>query len=97
MKVLRARNKFSNNWITAIIHDRWVEAKVYDEPSSYGINNGRVSKLVISKTNSRNPFMDFLSQMDYNYDRGLDFDNLPEGLLNRIVEELELLPKIHNV
>lgn len=79
-------------WITAIIEDRWVQAKVYNEPSEYGINNGRVSKLVIGKTNTRDPYYDFFAQMCYNYDRGLDFNRAPKGLVDKIVEQLEALP-----
>ena len=48
MKVLEAHSK--TGWITAIIQDHWVQAKVYDEPSTYGVNNGRVSKIAVSKT-----------------------------------------------
>jgi hypothetical protein len=32
--------------------------------------------------------------MDYNYDIVLDFDNLPDGVLDEIVAELETLPKL---
>lgn len=92
MKVLDKHN--SNGWITAIIEGRWVQAKVYDEPSSYGINDGRVSKLCIGKTDARDHSKPFFDQMDYNYDRGLDFCDLDTDLLNRIVEELENLPKL---
>lgn len=90
MKILDAHDCYG--WIVAVIQGRWVNAKVYDEPSTFGINNGRVSKCAISKTNDRIPFEDFHAQMDYNYDRGLDFDNLPAGLLDSIVAELEALP-----
>lgn len=92
MKILEPHNEYG--WITAIIEGRWVQAKVYDEPSDYGINNGRVSKCAIGKTDTRDPFKNFFDQMDFNYDRGLDFDNLPEGVLAKIVSELEKLPKI---
>ena len=78
-------------WITAVIDGRWVQAKVYDEPSTFGIKNGRVSKCVIGKTATRNENKDFFEQMDYNYDRGLDYDNLPPGVLDRVVAELEAL------
>ena len=80
-------------WITAIIEGRWVLAKVYDEPSTYGINNGRVSKLAISKTDKRDPTKAYFPQICFNYDRGLDFDNAPAGLVDKVVAELEKLPK----
>lgn len=81
-------------WITAVIENRWVQAKVYDEPSDYGINNGRVSKLVVGKTANRDPYRNFFEQMCYNYDRGLDFDKAPKGLIDKIVGQLENLPKL---
>lgn len=93
MKIIED-NRSTTGWITAIIEGRWVQAKVYDEPSTYGVGGfGRVSKLAISKTSSRNPNQDFFKQMDYNYDRGLDFDNTLGGLVGKIVAELEKLPK----
>ncbi len=36
-------------WITARIEGRMVQAKVYDEPSQFGIDGGRISKLHVSK------------------------------------------------
>lgn len=92
MKVLSAHSK-RTGWITAIICGRWVQAKVYDLPSTYGVNEGRVSKIVIGKTDVRIEGQHFFDQMDYNYDRGLDFDNLGDDqLLLDILEELENLP-----
>jgi len=79
-------------WITAIIQDRWVQARVFNEPSPFGINNGRVSKCCIGKTGSRDKNRNFLNQMDYNYDRGEDFNNISPELLHLIIEELESLP-----
>jgi 2-keto-4-pentenoate hydratase len=92
MQIIKAHDQ--NGWITAIIQNRWVQAKVYNDPSTYGINNGRVSKLAIGKTNVKEDFSNFFDQMCYNYDRGLDFDESPSGLLEKIVEELESLPQI---
>lgn len=81
-------------WITAIIEGRWVQAKVYDLPSTFGINDGRVSKISIGKTQYRDPDQNFFEQMCFNYDRGLDFDEAPEGLVEKIVAELEKLPTL---
>lgn len=83
-----------SGWITAVIEGRWLQAKVYDEPSCFGINEGRVSKLVISKTDCRIPNANFFDQMCFNYDRGLDFSNIESDLLAKIVGRLETLPKI---
>lgn len=92
MKILVPHDQYG--WITAIIEGRWVQAKVYDEPSCFGINDGRVSKLCIGKTQYRDPMQNFFEQMCYNYDRGLDFDDTPPGLLDKIVAELETLPRL---
>lgn len=93
MQIIEPHN--DTGWITAVIEGRWVCAKVYDEPSVYGINEGRVSKLSIAKTDTRDPTRNFFDQMDYNYDRGLDFKRrtLPVAVLRKIVASLEALPK----
>lgn len=90
-------NRHDTGWVTCIIEGRWVQAKVYDEPSTYGVFDGRVSKLSIGKTSERREFENFFDQMAYHYDRGLDFNRLGKGgkaLLRRIVDELEKLPKV---
>lgn len=83
-----------SGYITAIIEGKWVRAKVYDEPSTYGVNNCRVSKIAISKTASRDKNKPFNEQMAYHYDRGLDFDKLKnKPLLIKILNVLNNLPK----
>ena len=96
MQILSAHDQYG--WITAIIEGRWVQAKVFDEPSCYGINDGRVSKLAISKTDGRDPTRNYFDQMDYNYDRGLDFKRRtpPVATLRKIVAQLEALPKLED-
>lgn len=37
---------------------------------------------------------EFFGQICYNYDRGLDFDKAPKGLVDKIIAQLETLPKI---
>ena len=91
MKIIEAHD--NTGWITAIICGRWVQAKVYDEPSIHGINKGRVSKLVVGKSDQCKPNQNFHNQMCFSYDRGINFDNAPDGLINSIVYELEQLPK----
>ncbi len=81
-------------WITVVIDGHWVQAKVYDEPSTFGVGGwGRVSKLAIGKTDTVDRNKNFFDQICYNYDRGLDFDRAPEGLVDKVVAELEKLPK----
>ena len=82
-------------WITAIICGRYVVAKVYNEPSTYGVYNGRVSKVAILKTDKRDHNGNWFDQCDVNYDRGTDFNNLwrkNRKLFNAIIKELEALP-----
>jgi len=38
------------NWVTGKFKNHFFQAKVYAEPSGFGINEGRVSKLAISKS-----------------------------------------------
>jgi len=82
-------DQHSVTWITAVIEDRWVQAKINDKPSLFGVNGGRVLMLAIGKTADRDSRDKFLEQMDYNFQRQVDFNNLPEGLLEEILEELE--------
>jgi hypothetical protein len=57
-----------DNWIEGVIGDYKFMAKHFDEGSSYGIDNGRVSKLEIWKGD-----YDFRNVL-VNYDRGWDVE-----------------------
>lgn len=57
-------------WEEGEYKDYKYQAKVYDKGSHFGINNGRVSKLWIYNVKT--------GEVLYNYDRGLDFDNLKD-------------------
>ena len=59
------------NWVTGIYKDKWFQAKVFATPSTFGIKNGRVSKLCIS-TSDKWMGMD---HMLFNYDRGMDINH----------------------
>ena len=65
----------SGDWVTAVIDGHWVQAKVFGDPSTFGVNDGRVSKLSIGKMDFRYKDKNFFNQMCYNYDRGLEFDD----------------------
>ena len=56
-------------WSNGEINGYRFEVKHYENGSQYGINEGRISKLSIRKD----------GKWVYNYDRGLDFDNLDEA------------------
>ena len=73
-------------WINGKIDGYRYEAKVYSIGSVHGINGGRVSKLSVCQE-ADNPCLDDLAI--YNYDRGLDFDNAPDGLIDRILERYQ--------
>jgi len=70
---INLRHKSGTNWIVGTVYGLEVQAKVYDEPSQFGMElDRRISKLWV-----RSPGFGVL----YNYDRGLDFDLLnTEGL-----------------
>jgi hypothetical protein len=55
-------------------------AKVFSEPSSFGINNGRISKLQIwEHSDYPNPTINH--RTFYNYDRGLDTNDFKRNKL----------------
>lgn len=70
-------------WIESVIEGHWFQAKISGTPVRTGIGGGRVFKLLVSK-------LDRFVQFDqehccYNFDRSLDFDNAPSGLIDTIV------------
>lgn len=82
-----------SGFVTCCIAGRWVQAKVYDEPSTFGFGgNSRISKLAIGKSALCDPHKPFMDQMDFNYDRGLDFSNLSDEDVAVVVAALEKLP-----
>src|SRR5210317_1439294 len=86
-------------WIDLVVNDRWVQAKVYDERSTYGVRDCRVSKLSVAKYGVRllgiESGLNFFENLDYHYDRGLDFHNedLSQKELDSILDYLNDLPK----
>ena len=56
-------------WSRGEINGYKFDVKHYENGSEYGINEGRVSKLSIRKDGKE----------VYNYDRGLDYDNLDKS------------------
>lgn len=74
--------KFPNdsNWVSGIVADGEYkfQAKLYDEDSVFGINEGRISKLNIVET--------FTDQIVVNYDR--EWDIIPDEDNLHIYEEV---------
>lgn len=84
--VLNLVNDYPSNWVTFnISHEgkRYhCEAKLFAEPSGFGINEGRISKFCVKEYTDSGDKGETL----YAFDRGLDFDDLPEGVLDKILE-----------
>ena len=73
------------NWVKGMADNFIFEAKLFDEGSEFGINNGRVSKLSIQDNNN----------WIVNYDRGWDIKPNKEykKQYTEILNFLELSPK----
>ena len=67
--------KIDGNWQFGTIGGIMFNAKVYDEPSDFGINNGKISKL----------WIDGMA----NYDRGWDKIPQTQKALRRVKELVE--------
>jgi len=81
MKIIKKHD--SHGWVTVEINGFIATAKVFDEGSVYGIDEGRISKLSISSK---------VDKQVYNYDRGLEFSNIDSENLDLIIAELNTLP-----
>jgi len=77
-------NEADENWVTGQVDGHWFQAKVFAEPSEYGINEGRVSKLTISKTDSWPGFDP--KKLVMNYDRGWDFGRKNNKPLQKLLK-----------
>ena len=79
MKFQRSRR----NWIQGVSGKYSVSAKVFPEPSGYGIQNdvadGHISKIEIKEDGDR----------VFSYDRQLNFNYMDSDELNRILQQVE--------
>lgn len=80
----------SSAWVQGTAGNYTFYAKLFDEPSCYGINEGRVSKLEIRRASGK------VSKCILNYDRG--WDVLPETtesnkVFREVLDFLEAAPK----
>lgn len=85
--------KKGTNWVEGIVDSGEYSfiSKLYDEESTYGINDGRVSKLAISKGAKWTGFDNCV----VNYDRGWDIeptDTEVSSVFDRVVGFLEDAP-----
>lgn len=78
----------ATNWVLGTFTNRKVvysfEAKIYSEPSDFGINEGRVSKLRVKNQD--------LDKVIFSYDRGYDFgkkSRVNYGMLKDLIDFLE--------
>lgn len=81
------RSSKLDNWIIGTIGEYTFEAKHFDKPSEFGINDGRTSKLYI---------FDSKRKSIVTYDRG--WDRKPrtkeaKAMTKELVDYLEALPK----
>lgn len=83
------------NWVSGTVGKYTFESKLFDEGSTFGIKNGRVSKLSIYDESVRMEKKDFFAACIVNYDRGWDMKPKKEfkPYYNAIMELLENSPK----
>lgn len=62
------------------------EGKIFENPSRYGINKGRVSKLRVWRAGL---FLRSIPVDVFCYDREPGLDFLPPGILERILEQIK--------
>jgi len=89
------KNQSKDGWIFGTINGFRFQAKVYDEGSVYGINEGRVSKLMIWDEAKHQETKNIIAASILNYDRG--WDKKPKKaadhhILTALVAYLESLP-----
>lgn len=73
---------FGGTWYEGVVDGYYVHARVFDEPSKFGINDGRISALMVAPRKG-----DGLFHALVNYDRGWDGD-LPPAKYRPVVESV---------
>ena len=91
MEILDDSRK-ETGWIIAVIEGRVCEAKVYDQPSPWGIDRGRVHRLMVLRKQKTPIPRTFYESFDFYYSRELIRNELPPEVLEKILLELEALP-----
>lgn len=96
--ILKAEfTKFDNTsqWVSGKIGNYVFDAKLFDQSSTFGIKNGRVSKLSIYDEMVRQEKKDFFAASIVNYDRGWDIKPTKENkpIFEAVMQLLEESPK----
>lgn len=94
MKARFTRFEKGDNWVEGFVGRFVFEAKMFDEGSDFGINNGRVSKLFVREKLSLHSW----DAVIISYDRGWDVQPKPNTfaseVLDAILELCENAPKL---
>ena len=77
----------NGNWVEGTYGEYKYQAKIYTEPSDYGIDNGHVSKLCITLNG------DSWANTVVNYDRGWDIGKGKKKIYRPLVAELNTFAK----
>jgi len=85
----------NTNWCDGNVGDLNFQAKLFDVGSTFGINDGRVSKLAIWDEKIRRKEQNFFAGCVVNYDRGWDIEQTDEikPYFDAVMELLENAPK----
>lgn len=84
-------------WVDGSIDGFRFQAKVFNEGSMYGINEGRVSKLMIWDEAKRQEHQNIFKGCIVNYDRGWDIEPThadEKEILQAALEYLEAFPEV---
>lgn len=95
MKAEFTKFNTESNWVDGVVGKYKFQAKLFDEGSSYGINDGRVSKLSIWDEEVRQRESNFFNACIINYDRGWDIEptSQNEEYYKAVMDLLENSPK----
>lgn len=94
MKIKFTKFEKGENWVSAVINDGeyTISSKLFDEGSVFGIDEGRVSKLMIRDASIN----DFWNSCIVNYDRGWDIKPSTDehnAIFEAVMDFLENAPK----
>ena len=96
MKAKFTKFNKGENWVAGTVDKYNFSAKLFDEGSTFGINDGRVSKLSIHDEKVRQEQMNFFVACIVNYDRGWDIEPEEEHkeYFDAVMDLLENAPKL---